>query len=262
MKLVFFETGDYLDIDRTNTKVVNAWFDYIFDNEYNHWEIKDSSFDHIEKHLTLLNRCIIQGNEYLSDKIKDYELIREINGLDQNLLNDAHKKWAVQTGDNLNVLHPQPRFWHEINDHVHALERHYYVSFRNTKCFDPISADWLKDLDADGCDYGVHDLVISYRNLGRHQYNQWLTGSAIDRETNNYDTISMDFEYHFDIEFNPNVFQSPEPPGYREWCIKNNLKVLPPWIRLGKFMKYDRFEIRKLIHNNLKKNTQIGFVDE
>jgi hypothetical protein len=43
-----------------------------------------------------------------------------------------------------------------------------------------------------------------------------------------------------------------------DWCKKNNLQVLPPWIVLGNFKK-NRWEVRQLMHQNLSQGLEVGF---
>lgn len=261
MKLVFLNTGDYLEFEPSTTKLVESWLTYAFDNNCNKWSIGNNSCSKIEQDLVYINEAIKLANDFAAAKIKDFERFPEVTEYDQDQLNNIHKKWVDVTDKNPNALYPKPQFWHDVNELVHSLEGSYYINFKNTKVEKNIVPDWLKYYSAEGCEYVNAELTISYRNLGRHQYNQWLCGSDVDNETNNYISMSMDFEYRYSLEFNPHGLSSTEPLGYREWCERNNVPVLPPWIQLGRFKKYDRFEVRKIIHNNLKKNQHVGILD-
>ena len=105
------------------------------------------------------------------------------------------------------------------------------------------------------CEYSQHDLILRFDDLGKHQYDQWITGSSVDEETSNYKTISARFEYAFNPQLNKGILPN---PAYIEWCNQNNLQVMPPWIILGNFKK-NKWEIKQLMHQNLSRGLEVGF---
>lgn len=263
MKLVFLDTGDYLDFEPENNIFIEKWFEEIFERGINEYQVFSTSYENIEKTRMMLNDAIEKSNKYASSKIKNFPpFLQELSGLDQDELNDAHKRWVSITESYINELNPQPDFWMQVNDYIHMMERYYFAFFSNSKGWLEMSENNSKYLKPDYCQYDQHDLVIQFNNLGRHQYNQWLTNSKVDEETNNYNIISMNFEYHFNLDVNPKVEETPPHPAYVKWCSEQGIEVVPPWIPIGKFKKYHRNEVRKLFHKNLKNNKRFGFKND
>lgn len=260
MKLVFLETGDYIDIIPEKNKFVEKWFEHIFDHDINEYEIFFSSTSNVETWIAQLNESMVKANDYAKTKIRNFEFyFKPLKELDQDILNYNHKQWVVATEKYLNELYPQPDFWHEVNHLIHRIERNYSTLFWNKCTQDPLDSEYCKYLKPEFCSYDVQDLMIHYTNLGRHQYNQWLTGSSVDEETNNYKTVSMNFEYQYNLDVSPVSSDSVAPASYIAWCQTNKLEILPPWIPIAKFAKYDRHEIKKIMHKNLTRNKSIRF---
>ena len=261
MKLVFFDTGDYIEFEPANNPFIKKWFEFLFDKDLNMYSLGKESLNQLEPIRKQLNNCIDKANAVV-EKINPslINFFTKLEELDQNILNENHKKWALFTESNLNALYPQPDFWRDVNNHIHSLEGYYSIFFKNIASQDPLGEEYFEKIEPEYCTYQHQDLLIHYTNLGRHQHNQWLTGSNVDEETNNYKTVSLNFEYKFNLSAG-SAYQRPEihPPEYIEWCKQNNMQVLPPWIRIGTFTKIDRFEVRKIIHRNLKNNKLAGF---
>lgn len=263
MKLVFFDSGDYLDFEPENNIFIQKWFQYIFDQGINSFHIQSSSCDRISDDINNLNNSIVESVKYAESKVKNFRNnFKFIDDLDQNDLNHNHKFWVSTTQKYLDKLFPQPQIWHDVNEYIHNIENHYYAFFQNNFINSHLDKRYTRFLNPEDFDYIQSDLMIPYFNLGRHQYNQWCVDSDIDEETDNYDTVALSFTYYCKIENLNNNCRSLPPSGYEEWCKKQGLKVLPPYLPLGKFLRYNKFEIRKLMHRNLYKNknsTNIGF---
>lgn len=260
MKLVFFDTGDYLEFEPEKNVFIDYWLEFIITNNFNYYKIESSSYDCVQLDMDKMNQAINLSNHLVkSINPRLPALFEEITQLDQNILNQSHKKWVSFTESYLNELYPAPAYWQDINHYVHTLERSYSIFFKNEKTHFPLDTKYTQYLQSENCEYQKTDLMIHFNNLGRHQHNQWLTSSEVDAETNNYETVSLNFEYQFNLDTGPKFEKQKPPPGYIEWCYKNNIEVLPPYIPVGKFKKYDRFEVRKIMHRNLKNNKFAGF---
>lgn len=258
MKLIFLDTGDYLEFVPSNNKFIEKWFEYIFQNDLNEYDVINTSYEKVKELLLKYNEAADKANKLVKNVGYSTTIFENMDNLDQKTLNQIHKKWVFFTESYINEINPQPDYWHDINKFVHQLEQHYYSYFQNTKTHAPVDNSILQYLTPDCCQYESRDLIIHYTNLGRHQYNQWLVDGTLDNETNNYDSISLNFEYQFNLLNGPNKKES-APIEYVEWCNKNKLTVLPPILPIGKFLKYDQFETRKVMHRNLKNNKKAGF---
>lgn len=264
MKFIFLKTGDYLELEPNKSSIASAWFDYVFSKNMNMSYFAKGT-DHVSRTdqiILKLNEAVDLVNKFSIEKNLPFIMFDKINGLDQNWMNLAHKKWVKYThvlkhivnGDETRQHYPCfATAWQDINMYIHALENYYSIYFTNTK------GAYLEKINVkirpEDCEYSQHDLILSFQDLGRHQFDQWQTGSAVDEETSNYKRISARFDYIF----HPQLIKGlPPNPAYVEWCGKNNLQVLPPWIILGNFKK-SRWEVKQLMHQNLSQGLEVGF---
>lgn len=264
MKFIFLKTGNYLELEPNNTLIASAWFEYIFSKQMNmSYFARDASFvTRTNDTINNLNSAIDVVNQFAVEKNLPQIIFDKISSLDQMWLNAAHKKWVRYTSELRNVVNGDdtkqnyPNFvksWQNINLLIHSLENYYSAYFTNTK------GAYLEDIKAEirpeDCEYAQHDLILRFDDLGKHQYDQWLTDSSVDWETSNYKRISARFEYTFNSQAIKGV---PANPDYVNWCAKNNLQVLPPTIVLGNFKK-NRWEVKQLMHQNLSQGLEVGF---
>lgn len=264
MKFVFLKTGDYLDLEPNNTSIASAWFDYIFSKNMNSsYFAKDTSFiTRTAETINSLNNAIDVVNQFAIEKDLPQIIFTKITDLNQAWLNASHKKWVKDTYELKNIVNGDdtkrdyPIFvksWQNINLFIHSLENYYSIYFTNTK------GAYLENVNIEikpeECEYAQHDLILRFDDLGKHQYDQWITGSKVDWETSNYKTISARFEY----AYNPQTIKGlPANQEYVDWCKLNNLKVVPPFIILGNFKK-NRWEVKELMHKNLSQGLEVGF---
>ena len=265
MKLVFYKSGDSLNLEPNRAKVITKWFEYLFDNNINDkYFCNHSTCNRISDKIEELNNTIFEANQFISDKTNSEATVFEFSDgtLDQNFLNKTHKKWVYLTDKYKNQIFPQPSFWHNVNHYVHDIEQMFSADFRNeneNKLW-ALPEEYRTKINPEDCTYVQNDLVLSFRDLGRHQHNQWLLGSDLDSETNNYKTVSLDFGFRHYTDQGPDYTSEPlAPQGYIDWCKERNIEALPPWISVGKFTKYDRYNVRKLFYKNLSEESTIGF---
>ena len=264
MKFIFLKSGDYLELEPNNTPIASAWFNNIFSNKINmsFFAKGKTCIWRTNQIISKLNEAVDIVNQFAIEKNLPQLIFNKIGGLDQSWMNAAHKKWVRYTTELSNVVNGDdtkkhyPTFvsaWQNVNTYIHDLESYYSVFFSND------DNSYLEKIDVkirpEDCEYSQRDLVLSFHDLGRHQFNQWQTGSAVDEETSNYKRIPARFDYMY----HPHLIKGlPPNPDYVRWCNENNLEVLPPWIILGNFKK-DRCEVRKLIHQNLSQGLDVGF---
>jgi len=253
MKFIFLKSGDYLELEPNNTPIASVWFNNIFSKKMNmSYFARDTSFiTRSNGTINNLNAAIDIVNKFAVEKNLPKIMFDKIVGIDQQWLNASHKKWVLQTDRLKNIVNGDdtkqnyPGFvksWQNINTYIHALEYYYSVYFT------------IK-IQPEDCEYSQHDLILKFDDLGKHQYDQWITGSAVDEETSNYKTISARFEYAFNPQLNKGILPN---PAYIEWCRQNNLQVMPPWIVLGNFKK-NKWEVKQLMHQNLSQGLEVGF---
>jgi hypothetical protein len=265
MKFVFLKSGDYLEFQPKKTKFVKGFFDYLFSNGIND-NYGGDTFDYIlndsEKKIEDLNQYITSVNNSIKILVPENEIVFDHGtSLNQDWLNDTHKKWAYLTHtykDNIyDVPHEFKKMWNGVNDTIHKLEMYYSHRFENTVITKiPESAN-LK-VEQEDAIFSNSGLCLSYSNLGRHQYNQWEVGSEIDHETNNYEVITTTIVYKFGLSEDVANHPTIAPEGYAKWCKERNIPVLGPWVSLGDFA-LSRFDVREIMHKNLKKDVSIGF---
>jgi hypothetical protein len=212
--------------------------------------------------LQNLRNAIKIVNQFATEKNLPQLMFPTITGLDQTLMNALHKQWVNRTnefsyivnGDNIKEQYPAfAEAWQNVNTYIHALESYYSVFFSNNKNthLEKINVK----IRPEDCEYSQRDLILSFQDLGRHQFNQWQTGSDVDEETSNYKNIPSRFDYMY----HPYLIKDlPPNPAYVEWCKQNNLQVMPPWIILGNFKK-NRWEVKQLMHQNLSQGLEVGF---
>ena len=264
MKFIFLKTGDYLELEPNNTPIASAWFNSIFSKKMNmsYFAKGTAHVGRSNQIINKLNEAVDIVNQFAIEKNLPQIMFSRISGLDQKWMNAGHKQWVKYTHELKDIVngddtqHHHPLFseaWQNINMYIHALENYYSIYFTNTK------GAYLEEVNAEirpeDCEYTQRDLVLRFDDLGKHQFDQWITGSSVDEETSNYKTISARFEY----TFNPQLVRGlPANPNYVDWCRQNNLTVMPPWIILGSFKK-DRWEVKELMHKNLSQGLEVGF---
>ena len=264
MKFIFLKTGDYLELEPNKSSIASAWFDYVFSKNMNmsYFAKGNAHVSRTDQIILKLNEAVDLVNKFSIEKNLPCIMFDKINGLDQNWMNLAHKKWVKYTHELKDIVNGDetiqhyPWFvtaWQDINMYIHALENYYSIYFTNTK------GAYLEEINVEihpeDCEYTQRDLVLRFDDLGKHQFDQWITGSAVDEETSNYKTISARFEY----TFHPQLVRGlPANPNYIDWCRENNLTVMPPWIILGSFKK-DRWKVKEIMHRNLSQGLEVGF---
>lgn len=261
MKFVFLKSGDSLDLAVNPAKIVSVWFDHLFSSGANlKYSLSDSNQElKMKDNIQRLNDHIFLLNYRLKMTIPENTIFfDQCHELDQNWLNRCHKIWANLTHVYKDIINsdnePYPPEWHRINSLIHDIENTYFSNFYNI-ALPELPHEKHVSMRSEDFEYYQTDLLIHYGNLGRHQYNQWSAGTDLDDETNNYKTIPYNIEYRYFLE-NPPVSA---PPEYINWCNARNIEVLPPWLPLGKFKKYDRHEVKKLFYKNLSECPDVGF---
>jgi hypothetical protein len=264
MKFIFLKSGDYLELEPNNTPIASAWFDNIFSKKMNMSYVAKGTAHVVRTNQILykLKDSVNIVNQFAAEKNLPQLWFSAIEGLDQPWMNAAHKKWVKYTHELSNVVNGDdtkeqyPAFseaWQNINMYIHALEYYYSVYFTNTKGAYLERGD--VKIQPEDCEYSQHDLILKFDDLGKHQYDQWITGSEVDDETSNYKILSARFEYTFNPHQSKGTLSNPE---YVKWCKQNNLQVLPPWIILGNFKK-NRWDSKELMHKNLSQGLEVGF---
>jgi len=261
MKFVFLKSGDSLELELNPAKIITVWFDHLFESDANLKYLLHNSNQElsIEHNIKQLNSLIELMNYRLKMTIPENKTFFDnCDELDQDWLNRCHKIWAKLTHTYKNIINgdknPFPSEWHQINQLIHDLENRYLSNFYNTVLPILPPEKHVPIEPKDGMYYQT-DLLIHYGNLGRHQYNQWLVGTDLDDETNNYNRISYNIEYRYFLENVPVT----APAEYIQWCKQRNIKILPPWLPIGNFTKYNRHEVKKLFYKNLSISPNVGF---
>jgi hypothetical protein len=258
MKLIFLKSGDIIEFEPSKSKVAEHWFNFLFEYcvQYNFYPTNTDKILEFENRMKELNETICRVNDGLKTLVPANQIFFTQNeNLDQTWLNEIHKKWVCLTDRYKNDLFDIPldfkNDWTNINEHIHKIESSFRLDFNTEQMFEYGRMD---ELLVDDCDYNKFDLVLPYRNLGRPQYEQWLLGSDIDDETNNYNRILTSFEYVFNFD----ISKKTAPLAYIEWCKERSILPLAPCVPLGTFVKYNRFEVREVFYKNIR-DLRIGF---
>ena len=261
MKFIFLKSGDSLEFKPNPAKIITSWFNYQFDSGGAVFDVADSKTELIETYIAKLNRYIDLSNEVIEGIAEEKLKIKKSADFDQAWLSQCHKDWVFLTGKYGEEIFPAPQYWHDVNDLIHELEQPYSVNFKiNDQAQDTLPAGYMVPITPEDGIYTYSRLMLSYYNLGRPQYEQWLLNSDIDCETNNYRTIPLRFEYHCSIPTGPaGNIGSGVPPEYVKWCADRNIPVMAPFISLGEFTDIDKYEIRKIMHRNLINESSMRF---
>jgi hypothetical protein len=262
MKFVFLKSGDYLEFTPRRTAFVSEWFDFLFRKEIEQKFLGERdcwSTVSAESKLLEINKHIDSVNNFLRIRLPGVAHFSKSYNLNQQWLNDTHKQWVYMTDRYKNEIFDIPAStrdaWMQINNLIHKLEINYCHEINNTVISEIPKTENLK-VKKEDCEFVQHDLVLSFRNLGRHQYNQWQVGcDSINEETSNYNTISTSFSFYHSMD----NYLYDAPPEYVKWCEKQNIEVLAPWVVLGTFDIKNPWEVKEIMHRNLKDDSHIGF---
>jgi hypothetical protein len=262
MKFVFLKSGDFLEFKTKKTKFSDGWFNFLFEKniaqEFSGEHFRQIS-NNTERKLSDLNNHIDTVNNFLRIQLPGVAHFSKSYNLNQQWLNAAHRQWVYMTARYKNEIFDIPastrNAWMQINNLIHELEMNYRHEFNNNVVSEIPETENLK-VEKEDCEFVQHDLVLSFRNLGRHQYNQWQVGyDSINEETSNYNTISTSFSFYHSID----NYRHAAPSEYVKWCEKQNIEVLAPWVVLGTFDIKNPWEVKEIMHRNLKDDSHIGF---
>lgn len=262
MKFVFLKSGDFLEFQTKKTKFSDGWFNFLFEKNiaqgFSGEHFREIS-NNTEHRLLDLNRHIGTANNFLRARLQGVAHFSESCNLDQQWLNALHRQWVYMTDTYKNEIFDIPvpvrDAWMQINNLIHQLESNYRHEFNNNVVLEIPKTTNLK-VEKEDCEFAQHNLVLSFKNLGRHQYNQWQVGyDSINEETSNYNTISTCFSFYHSVD----NYCHAAPTEYVKWCEKQNIEVLAPWVVLGTFDIKNLWEVKEIMHRNLKDDSHIGF---
>lgn len=261
MKFVFLKSGDYIELELNPATVITHWFEYLFEQKANSKIISTiNNSNKISKDLIDLNNTLANMNRLLAERIPENNVFfKQNNSINQQWLNTTHKQWAMLTDTYPHHINPGtnpfPYEWHRVNHLIHGIETAYFSQFVNEQIqFLPNN---LVSIVPSDYTFQGNGLILSYDNLGRHQYNQWAAGTTPDDETNNYKKVSFNFEYRYSLQ--PNTTVNLPPVDYVSWCNEHNLAVIAPFISIGNFIKYSRHEVNEIFYRNLLESNNVGF---
>lgn len=262
MKFVFLKSGDYLEFTPRPTEFVSGWFGFLFRKgiaQKFSGERECGSTVSAESKLSEINKHIDDINNFLNIRLPNADHFKNNPNLNQQWLNDTHKQWVYMNERYKNEVYDIPdtvkQSWMKINSIVHNLEAYYQHEFNNDVILEMPKSENLI-VKKEDCEFTQHDLMLSYKNLGRHQYNQWQVGyDTINEETNNYTEVTTSFSFYHNVE----NYNYTAPPEYVKWCEQQNIEILAPWVVLGTFNIPDPWEVKEIMHRNLKDNSSVGF---
>jgi hypothetical protein len=284
MKLIINEQT--LEIIPKNTNFVDYWTSKVFGN--NNTRQCDTSSLTSGKNYNL--KKFKNFKKKLFDLLLEFNRIVETENLPNYLAYDikstgapdyleyVHEKWAHFTIQSYHV--PSPEFNRDMKSYCEILNQRLNKKFGNSVDTRTIN-DYVHDLEhlylyyqsdivlpnglflyneyrvtEDDTIFGTDNLLISYWDIGRPQYEKWIISKNVtSKEINNFEAISPRIEVRAEcINVTPHV-------DYVRDCNTMNLPVWGNKLSLGNINLKNCYDIGYTIINSLNENTNdyVGF---
>jgi len=253
MKIVWNNTGDWLDLDPINYDLVAYWINALDRDQTNTFHLDQNYFD--LSWPTALQTHIQTIDTFLNNKLKITALsnFREQDLLDQTVLNELHKTWVKLLVDYpklVNImLHDINKelyyHWNQINKKLHLIEEHFQSLYVAKQYWETPNIFGKNILD-----FNIRQIKLNFSQAGRSTFNKWkvFDSNIVDIDTNDFFSIGSEVMINLD---NP---ESREPPGeYVNFCKANNIPVTGRYLNLANFKNYatDLTNIRHVYLRNI-----------
>jgi hypothetical protein len=249
MKLIWNLSGDCLDIDPINYKLVQYWIDCLDRDNCNAFHLKKNYFD--LDWPTALNEHICTIDDFLISKLKIDRLsvFRNQDTTDQTVLNNIHKTW-------IEIIYNYPKLvsliahdtilyhhWNQINKKVHAIEEGFKSIYISKKYWETPNIFGLDILSFNFC-----QLQIMFSQEGRGTFNKWnmFDYNIDDRDTNNF--VSIGSEVLINLGRPCSYFP---PKEYVDFCTSRGIPVIGKTLNLANFSKFES-NLRDIRHVYLR----------
>lgn len=249
MKVIWTLTGDVLEIDVTNFKVIDYWLDQLNLSDKNSFRLVDTTFPDRDLVTNLVENieCI---NQILTKFKLDPLLDSDSDWYNQDNLNLLHNQW-VKLQQTHKIIELLSKFkgdalqkFHDINHLIHKIEFPISIIYNNDK-----SKIWQtpNPFGPDILQFGIWQIEIDYQNLGRSTFEKWVNydKNVIDTDTNNFTHFSG--RILFNIRHPVNW---PAPHDYISYCKKNNVQSYGNKLPIGNF-KDSITTLRHVFYKNI-----------
>lgn len=218
-KLVWTVSGDEIPLTPCNNALYEYFVNQLDVHGVNRYSCKPVDID---SSINELEHCLHGVNSILTSKFNLTSLIiEEPNWLDQNLINELHRRWVKLHCDypSIEVLCEQidsgssDKFY-RINKLLHHLESAFdSVNLTNDLKFFP------NIFDEDITTFGKTNLMIDFNNLGRTTFNKWVNFDSVvnDVDTNDFNELWTALTLNLS-----KPYSSTPPNEYVEWASRHN----------------------------------------
>jgi hypothetical protein len=255
MKLVWNSTGDWLDIDPINYKLVQYWINSLDRDNCNVFHLEKNYFD--LNWPSSLNEHICAIDDFLTNKlnIDRLSVVRNQDTIDQHVLNDIHRVWIRIICDYPKLVslisHNETLYhhWNQINKKVHAIEEGFKSVYIAEQYWETPNIFGPDILNFDFC-----QIQVIFSQEGRSTFNKWnmFDYNIDDRDTNNFLNIGSEVS----ITLNRSCSYSP-PKEYVDFCNSQGIPVIGRTLNLANFSKFEsdlcnirHVYLRNIAHEN------------
>lgn len=236
MKIIWNNTGDWLDLDPVNYDLAAYWINSLDQDHNNTFYLGQNYFD-----LTwpsLLRVHIQTIDTFLNTKLKITALsdFREQDLIDQTVLNELHRIWIKLIIDHpklVNIIKTNKELychWNQINKKLHYIEENFRCLYVTKQYWETPNIFGQNILD-----FNIRQVRINFSQAGRSTFDKWkiFDHNKIDFDTNNFFSIGSEIEISLE---NPESHVPPQE--YVDFCKANNNLVIGRYLNLANFKNY------------------------
>lgn len=248
MKLIFENSGDYLDIEQ---KSVYEYFVQCLDEQKcNSFYCSSDTYNQVHRFSDELTNNIRVVNNFLANKLKinTFANFVDCDLYNQNNLNTLHEVWVkIQVEhtsmcnllDKVNLLDD----FRAINNNIHLLESCWKFVYQN---YDKHTWVVENTFGPDILDFSKNQISVVFHNLGRSSYDKWAhhDNNVHDIDTNDFQYFSGQLRIQLD---RPQTLSAPKE--YLDWCKQHKCKPIGSKLNLGNF-RHDINKLRAVFSKN------------
>lgn len=253
MKIIWNNTGDWLDLDPVNYDLVAYWINALEQDQINAFYLSRTQFD--LSCPTALRTHIQTVDTFLFNKLKIAVLsdFRERDLIDQTVLNELHRTWVKLLVDHPKLANLMSHdinkelyyHWNQINKKLHFIEESFQSLYVAKEYWETPNIFGKNILD-----FNIRQIRLNFSQTGRSTFNKWkmFDSNILDIDTNDFSTIGSEVMINLT---NPESYDPPKE--YVNFCNLNSIPVVGRCLNLANFKNYatDLTNIRHVYLRNI-----------